>query len=451
MGKPAGGLVRRAGFCHAGGMADPIQVAGGASGSRPVWPWLLVLAWTGLILLTIPVARRFQDWLEVRGGLWAYPALIVLGVGAGGAVLLGRILRAPPGRRCRMAAGLAVAGGAAAWIGATQLQAPVEAVHFIEYGVLALVLFRAWRQPAPDVLAYPLSWLSAGLVAWLDEFLQWLMPGRFWDYRDLRLNLLAAGLVLAAIAWILRPAGIARAAAVDSRRWLLWLAWTLWLALGFSLACTPARVDGLAARCAPLDFLYNNESVMTEFGHRHQVPGLGTFHSRFSLAELHRRDAEGGDRAGAGLRTAGGLLEAGDFRRRFPASADPFLHEAAGHLRRRDHYYAAAWQYRETDPARMADHLAVAWGENRILELYFPRTLAAAQRQWPAERLAACRTGADPAAPFASGANGHLITGLTEAQAWLLWLAGAGGLWAGGRKGRPPDRHRGSLLRRPAL
>ena len=65
-------------------MADPIQVAGGASGSRPVWPWLLVLAWTGLILLTIPVARRFQDWLEVRGGLWAYPALIVLGVGAGG-------------------------------------------------------------------------------------------------------------------------------------------------------------------------------------------------------------------------------------------------------------------------------------------------------------------------------------------------------------------------------
>ena len=414
----------------------------------PALAWTGVCAWTVVIFLTIPVARKIQAALEQR----AAPGIYVAAAAAVAALFLlfglYHVLREAGPAAYRRLGWLVGLGGLCVWLFRTQLQTPVEAMHFIQYGVLGLLFFRAWRLSAPDMLVYPVAWLSTGLVAWLDEFLQWLMPGRYWDYRDVRLNLLAGGLALLAIAAIFRPGGLARSGRGQSRRWLFRLAGALWLALGLSLACTPAGVDRIAARIPRLKFLYNNESVMTEFGLRHEIAGIGTFKSRFTLEELAQGDAARADRLGAAMRPAGSLTDFKEFRRRYPVTADPFLFEAASRLRRRDHYYATAWKYRETDPPRMAYHLAVAWGENQILERFFPRLLAAARCQWPAERRAACLVAGDLRTPYTSIENGHLITGFSEAQAWALWLAGGGLLGLAGFGWRAPGRALGGLPRR---
>ena len=109
----------------------------------------------------------------------------------------------------------------------SQLQTPAEAIHFAEYGILGFLFFQAWRQPVRDPLVYPISALSLTLVAWLDEFLQWLTPGRFWDYRDIRLNLLAGVIVLSLIALVIRPAEVRGPVARRSVRRLCFLAWAL--------------------------------------------------------------------------------------------------------------------------------------------------------------------------------------------------------------------------------
>ena len=69
------------------------------------------------------------------------------------------------------------------------------------------------------------------------------------------------------------------------------------LALGIAVSNTPARVDRYAVRIPVLRFLRNNESVMTEFGHRHVDPEIGVFFPP-DPAELLRIDRERGAEVG---------------------------------------------------------------------------------------------------------------------------------------------------------
>src|SRR5438128_2598180 len=63
----------------------------------------------------------------------------------------------------------------------------VERIHFVEYGVLAVCLYRVWRSRAdPSSLALPL--LAGVTVGVADEFVQWFVPGRVGEMHDIFLN-----------------------------------------------------------------------------------------------------------------------------------------------------------------------------------------------------------------------------------------------------------------------
>lgn len=387
--------------------------------------WAMAGLWTALIWLVIPFARRLQAALAETVGN---------GAGLAGAAGLGGLLglgvlawvwRRPRKHPVRKTAWLAALGVFSVWMFTAQLQSSVEVFHVFEYAILGFLLFRAWRRRVPDPLVYFIAALSVALVSWGDEFLQWLMPGRFWDFRDIRLNVLAGAGMLVFIAKVMRPEDIRLPVARASVRWLCRLAWALLLALGVASAGTPARVDRLAQRIHFLRFLYNNESILAEYGYRHVDPAVGTFYSRLARPDLLQLDRERGATARPALFAIPGLADPRKFREAFPVSADPFLYEAATHLLRRDHYYAAAWQYQESDPPRFAYHLAVAQGENRILEKYFPQTLTATGRRWGADRRAQSLRYADKSMPYVSEVGNHLMVACSarQLQGGLLALA----------------------------
>jgi VanZ family protein len=397
--------------------------------------------WVGIavlvIWLTIPFARRIQRLFESAFGEHAYAVAAVLGAVFLIIIVLSYLLRRRKRRVLRRVAWLALLLVASALVLRHQLQTPAEAIHFFEYGILALLLFRALRHHMPDRMIYPVALVLLTLLAALDEMIQWALPGRYWDYRDVRLNVLAGAIVLFFIALVINPSGIDPRPARRSVRWFCRVAWAGLALLLVVTANTPSRVDLYGSRIPLLRFLVNNESVMTEYGHRHTEPGIGTFYSRFTRAELARLDAERGAEAGELVRRYDVLLDYREFLRRFTASSDPFVHEFRVHLYRRDHYLATAWKYREDDPERWVYHLTVADRENRLLELLFPVTLAAAGVGLEEAARVELAGWADPDRVYVSPVSDHLVTRAGEWEVRLA-LALAAGLigWIYVRYGR---------------
>jgi len=75
----------------------------------------------------------------------------------------------------------------------------VEKIHFVEYGILALLLYWALRSHVKSFLIYPLSLVIIFFIGWGDEGIQYLLPDRYYDLRDVILNALAGGLILVLI------------------------------------------------------------------------------------------------------------------------------------------------------------------------------------------------------------------------------------------------------------
>jgi VanZ family protein len=80
---------------------------------------------------------------------------------------------------------------------------PVERTHLFEYSLLAVFIYQAFiervknggKVPAPAFLAV----LLTALLGWLDEGIQWLLPNRVYDIRDVGFNALAGLMAIAAI------------------------------------------------------------------------------------------------------------------------------------------------------------------------------------------------------------------------------------------------------------
>ncbi|HMP00747.1 MAG TPA: VanZ family protein [Kiritimatiellia bacterium] len=398
---------------------------GGRLGS---WAW--VAGWTLAIFLTIPFARAIQRFFEAILGSHLYLAASGIAGAFFVIIALTYIFRRRKTNIAKRVTWLVILTACSVWVMKFQLQTPGEAIHFFQYGILSFLLFRAWSHYIRDPFIYIISAFSIVLLASVDEFLQWMIPGRYWDFRDIRLNLMAGVLVQLFIALVIHPSGITRPVARRSVRWFCRLAVMSLLTMGVALSNTPARVDLYATRIPFLRFLANNESVMNEFGFRHSDPSIGVFFSRFPAPELLRIDAERGAEAGDILARYRILADYREFLQTFTSSVDPFLHELRVHLHRRDHYEAVAWKYRDSDPVRFIHHLTVAERENRILETYFPHSLATSGYAWPEEMRARVQEFADPAMPYTSAVSDHLVTGASELELWVA-LALAGLILAG--------------------
>lgn len=80
----------------------------------------------------------------------------------------------------------------------------VERFHILEYGLLAALFYWALR-PTQSWLALPGALIAAAVVGVLDETVQWLVPTRVGELRDILLNWTATGIGLLAAVCVLPP------------------------------------------------------------------------------------------------------------------------------------------------------------------------------------------------------------------------------------------------------
>ena len=127
--------------------------------------WGAVAAGIFLIFMAIPLARSVQGLLDRQFRLDVYLDIAIAFGAVGLAFALRRLARIPGLRIGPRLGWLAAAGAGAAWLLRDQLQSSVEAIHFVEYAALGVLLFRAWRHHGRDPLVYPLALASVALVA----------------------------------------------------------------------------------------------------------------------------------------------------------------------------------------------------------------------------------------------------------------------------------------------
>jgi hypothetical protein len=306
-------------------------------------------AWivSGAVVLSAPFMGQIRAML--RSAFPGHFAVVVAGA-VGMAVIAAvaaALTRVRDRRAVRSAAILGAVAAAAAYSFATASGTPdvdaVERVHFLEYGLISLLFYRAWSAAADvSIVALP---IAAGLiVGTLEEWFQWFIPNRVGEARDVLLNLVAIG------------CGLMFSMGVDAPRAFSW-----------RLRRGSAAAIGLWSGAAALAFALFVDSV--HLGHEVRENGVARFRSRYTSDELASQARERIERWKTSPPTTLVRL----------SREDQYMDEGLWHIRRRN----ASWQ---------ANDFAAAWGENAILEAFFapvldtPSYAAPGISRWPAEQ-----------------------------------------------------------------
>ena len=228
--------------------------------------FILALTVSAAVVLSSPFIRDIRDLIRA-----AFPGKYALIVGTAvslaiGLAILAALVKIRDRRGLRygaIALALVLGTAYAAWNaqGIAEVDA-VERVHFVEYGIIALLFYRAWR-PRADLSMFVLPLLAGIAVGTLEEWLQWFIPGRVGDIRDVFLNCVALACGLLFSAGIDPPAS-----------------------LGFSLRAGSLRRIGYAT--ALVGILVAAFFYSVHLGVEIQDAETGRFRSRYTAADLAR-------------------------------------------------------------------------------------------------------------------------------------------------------------------
>jgi len=385
---------------------------------RRLDPQFAAILWIGLIYASIPFVRVAREAFAAHwpAELIAYAVIAVVFSTAVAAVVILRRRRPQIGFTDILWL-VVVAAVVVVWTRRLMGQ-PEEAIHFLEYGVLGILLYRAFEDRIQDPTVYVAATLTGLLVGTVDEIIQWLVPGRFWDLRDIVLNGGAVALAQIAI-WRLfkRPS---KPVTRSSLCLLCRLAAAQVLLFTLCMTATPQRLNRIAVHLPVPDRLATGVDAICEYGFRHSVDDRTFFGSRLSSANLHRSDrdrAPGVARDLDASRERGGPTQSG-----ISPARDPFAYEIRIHLfaRNRNLHKALALEPGTTGHRR---HMTTAWRENLILENFFGNTLKQSAYRWGPRRRNEVEASQDPDIVFVSHAGAHLITRINEGQLRALLLA----------------------------
>ncbi len=305
---------------------------------------------------------------------------------------------------------------------------PEEAIHFIEYALLSYFLFKALGHQIHDWTIYLTGVVFVSFVGTIDEFLQWLMPQRIFDFKDIGLNTLAGGLLLLTIWKGVKPDIISKSVKKTSVKILVGIITIQFIFLGLCFSNTPDMVKRYSSAFNALSWLCNEEP-MAEFGYQHKDPETGVFYSRYTLEELKKIDLAYGESFGKILppeihsRT---VYE--ELIKIYTPYTNPFLYEFVMHVFGRDRSLneLSNTPYKKNETANMI------YRKNLLLEKYFGNTLKHSMLLLPPEKVKELKETASLwKNEYPSGA-GKMITSFNLKTAWMVILITLIIVWASG-------------------
>lgn len=355
--------------------------------STVAWRLTIAAFLSAGLVLAAPFMGEARSWLRARYpgqvGLILNGAVTALAATAL-AIGLARIRTRRLFRFGCLAIAVGLAAAFAAWSsGDSALSNAAERFHFISYGLVTWLFFRAFadadRVADPTHLVLPAG--CALLVGTADEAFQWLVPGRVGEVRDVFLN---AGAILAGLIFSLGLAPPVR--------------WRLAPGPGSRRRLATVAVFLMGALAAFVHAVHLGEVVQAPTGER--------FLSRFSAKDLE---------AAARERAARWATSPPPLTLRRWSLEDQYLAEAVWHIQARN----SAW----------TSDVTAAWHENALLERFFAPVLdtpsyAAPVSRWPAAQAEDARRRATPRAGYVSHAPPLPIWAVSPASVW----AGAVGL-----------------------
>jgi hypothetical protein len=357
---------------------------------------VVAIAVSALFVLSAPFMGQLRAALRN-----AFPGRFVAIVGAAilvalAAALLSAVVRIRARRVVRYGAIVAALIVAAAYSWYSSTGSPdadaVERVHFIEYGVLTFLFYRVWKQ-ACDLSSFVLPVLAGVIVGTLDEWLQWFIPVRVGEARDVMLNLVSI------------LCGLTFGAAVDPPR-------------SFTPTLLPGSRRAVAHVSASALLVFAAFASAVHLGHLVTDERWGAFRSHYTPDELQVLSADRTER----WRTNPPLV-----LKRL-SEEDQYMDEGLWHIRRRN----AAWE---------AGDFVAAWSENGILETYFAPVLDTRSyvtpqpSRWPMPQArAAQEKSTSSTARYVSSAEPYPILAWSKVWFWTIAIALALALFAVGRR-----------------
>lgn len=384
--------------------------------------WVIVALWIITLLLTVPIARTLQSHMRSAFGSTSFGYIVIFIAAVTAVYFIFRLYRHYQKPKASqviwivLCASVIIAYTVKLWAN------PIEALHFIQYGILAALFFAALSWRHNNLLIYPSIILATSIVGIMDEALQWLMPDRVWGLSDIGINCMAGIIIAIAIALGVRPAYTSNEVDKKSTKLVLSLAMVTTILLLLSLMNTPNRIGWYSERIPSLSFLSENGHIMAEYGYRYDDEEIGLFRSRFADDELHKVDSVRAQDAALKLDSAPLLSDYGKFIRRYSPISDPFLHELRVHLNRRDYYFKTAQEVERYSAEDRQRRWQIAYFENRIVEKYFLETLRASSFQLGQEERSLIKDNALLSEFYESPVSSALITRISQPQLFYLLL-----------------------------
>lgn len=381
-----------------------------------VFSWLWVVLCALAIFFTVPIARKIQDLVTTLAGRSFFGYFVLFAAAATFLALCYILYFRLNIRTLSNYIWLVLISAIYVYFTLKLWANPEEAIHFIEYGLLGFFLFRALRHHIGDKSIYLTAFFIGILVGTFDEILQWIVPRRYFDLRDVGLNALSSGLFQILLWKGVRPKlSYDKIQSKSIKIFSMLLAANL-LLLGLCLSNTPQRVKKYT-RVLPFLSGLKSQEAMSEFKFKHRDPDIGIFYSRLTLEELKNIDRFRAKEFGDILRNWQSKDYA-EYLRIFPGSVAPFLHEIGVHIYRRDKRWERAISSENEDVRR--ENFLIAYKENLILEKYFGHTLKGSPYNWAESRKAQVLDKIDPNTPYKSPVSAGVWATVSERVTWSI-------------------------------
>ena len=169
--------------------------------AKKIRDWGIALFYILLIYISLPFMPRLWGRLvRYAGNFVNYFAVSILGLI--GLFIIFYLISKRKGTHNFI--WLAVLAFVYAW-GLSRLELPIERIHFIEYGLLGLLVFRALRHNIKDTSLYLWSGIIVFCLGFLDEGIQYVLPNRVYQISDVVVNGAAGILSLLVISLCFQP------------------------------------------------------------------------------------------------------------------------------------------------------------------------------------------------------------------------------------------------------